>query len=463
MTPLWNFVKIVFRTPFVYTGAQKKKGAFLMQPISLYGLLWLFFAYSFVGWVFESVFAAVRKRQFVNRGVLNGPLCVIYGLAAVAITITLQELENAPVFLFLGAAIVAGLIEWLTGRWLERLYHRKWWDYSGRRFHIDGYVSLYSAALWGAAGVVGLKFVNPLLMDLFGLIPPSVGTVILWILAGLAVLDALGSYLTILQRPEKRSLETIDNWLLNLSRRLNAVITGHVQRRYEKAYPTTKAEAKIKAKPTVFAEGCGFYKVFLLFIIGSFLGDITETIFCRITAGVWMSRSSVVWGPFSIVWGLGMALGTLFLYNYRNRSDGFIFLFGTVLGGAYEYLCSVFTELAFGKVFWDYSDIPFNLGGRINLLFCFFWGIAAVVWLKKLYPRISRWIEKIPMRLGKIITWCLVAFMAANMCVSVLALARSEAREAGKPAGAGWEQWMDTYYSDEVLQHIYPNSISTNQ
>lgn len=42
-----------------------------------------------------------------------------------------------------------------------------------------------------------------------------------------------------------------------------------------------------------------------------------------------------------------------------------------ILGGAYEYVCSVFTEIVFGKVFWDYSKIPFNLGGRINLLYCF--------------------------------------------------------------------------------------------
>ena len=67
------------------------------------------------------------------------------------------------------------------------------------------------------------------------------------------------------------------------------------------------------------------------------------------------------------------------LYQYRDRSDSFIFIFGTVLGGAYEYICSVVLELVFGTVFWDYSKIPFNLGGRINLLYCFFWGIAAVV------------------------------------------------------------------------------------
>lgn len=52
---------------------------------------------------------------------------------------------------------------------------------------------------------------------------------------------------------------------------------------------------------------------------------------------------------------------------------------GTFIGGAYEYICSVFTEIVFGKIFWDYRGLPFNLGDRINLLYCFFWGIATVV------------------------------------------------------------------------------------
>ena len=70
------------------------------------------------------------------------------------------------------------------------------------------------------------------------------------------------------------------------------------------------------------------------------------------------------------------------------------------------------TEIMFGKVFWDYSKIPFNLGGRINLLYCFFWGIAAVVWIKGVYPVMSAWIEKIPIRFGKIATWLLL-----EMCI----------------------------------------------
>ena len=160
-----------------------------------------------------------------------------------------------------------------------------------------------------------------------------------------------------------------------------------------------------------------------------------------------MSRSSVVWGPFSIVWGLAIALATALLYKYKNRSDRFLFLIGTLLGGAYEYLCSVFTELVFGKVFWDYSKIPFNLGGRINLLYCFFWGIAAVVWLKLLCPLMEKWIEKLPVVGGKLLTWALIVFMCCNVAVSCVALVRHDQRSKGVEATSGWQKWACLLYT----------------
>ena len=175
-----------------------------------------------------------------------------------------------------------------------------------------------------------------------------------------------------------------------------------------------------------------------------------------------MSRSSVVWGPFSIVWGLAIALVTALLYKYKDRSDSFLFGMGSFLGGAYEYLCSVFTELVFGKVFWDYSEIPFNLGGRINLLYCFFWGIAAVVWFKLLYPRLSDWIEKIPMKPGKIITWALILFMCCNIVMSCMALIRYDARGKGVSAENTLEEWLDEHYDDARMQRIYPNAITAS-
>lgn len=254
--------------------------------------------------------------------------------------------------------------------------------------------------------------------------------------------------------------EEVDSWLSGISSRLGRKIYGWTDRRIRRAYPNVihRKKAAEAVKEGVFAAGCGFYKLFWLFAIGSFLGDIVETLFCRMKAGVWMSRSSLVWGPFSLVWGFAIAAASLLLYRYRDRSDRFIFLAGTFLGGAYEYICSVLSELVFGKVFWDYSHMMFNLGGRINLLYCLFWGIAAVVWMKGLYPVFSRWIEKIPLRPGKILTWILVVFFAVNMAVSGLALIRSDQRADGVPATQQWQKVMDEHFDDAKLQKIYPNA-----
>jgi uncharacterized membrane protein len=272
--------------------------------------------------------------------------------------------------------------------------------------------------------------------------------------------DVFASFmlLTGISRNPKQWEET-DAQIDKLSARLSSWISERVERRVKKAYPRVrKTEKKAAEKSDAFASGCGFYKIVLLFIIGAFLGDITETIFCRITMGVWMSRSSVVWGPFSIVWGLAIALVTALLYKYKDRSNTFLFLIGTLLGGAYEYLCSVFTEIFFGKVFWDYSNIPFNLGGRINLLYCFFWGIAAVVWFKRLYPPLEKWIERIPQKVGKIITWGLLVFMCCNIMVSCMALVRYDEREKGIRAETRWEHWTDEHYDDAKMKKIYPNA-----
>ncbi len=197
--------------------------------------------------------------------------------------------------------------------------------------------------------------------------------------------------------------------------------------------------------------------MFWLFVIGALAGDLVETVFCRITAGVWMSRSSLVWGPFSVVWGLAIALVTVLLHQDKNKQDRHIFFVGVFLGGAYEYICSVFTELVFGKVFWDYSAMPFNLGGRINLLYCFFWGLAAVIWIKGLYPKIARLIAVILKKNGQILTGIVMVFMALDILVSVMALVRYDTRAAGKEPVHRWEQSMDEYFEDQRMERIYPN------
>src|SRR5574344_2088721 len=194
--------------------------------------------------------------------------------------------------------------------------------------------------------------------------------------------------------------------------------------RSRQLYSVEVCSRRSRRKEQKFAYGCGFYKVAVLFIIAGFLGDVVETIFCRIALGEWMCRSSVVWGPFNIVWALAMAVLTVIFHQFRNRSIWFLFLLGTVLGGIYEYICSVFTEIVFDEVFWDYSYLPLSLNGRINLFFCFIWGIVAVVWVKLIYPFLSKWIEKIPKNLGKILTWLLLILIVGDLAITSLALHR---------------------------------------
>lgn len=437
---------------------------------SLNNLVWLFFIYSFTGWCIEVCYAAICRRQFVNRGFINSPLCPIYGFGSVLFAVFLPELVEYPFFLFLGGMIMATILEYTTGMIMEKIFKKKLWDYSHIRHNLGGYVCARYSLLWGILALVTMLFVNPLLCGIFSMIPHTITVIIQWAAGSLLLLDFITTAMVVLgMEITARRLSQISEGMQQTSRLLENKLTANVQKRMQKSFPSIDRESIVEdfkrrtkeaaATPKVFARGCSFYKLVSLFFIGAFLGDITETIFCYATTGVLMSRSSVVYGPFSIVWGLGCMLATLFLYRYRNKSDRYIFMAGTLLGGVYEYVCSVFTELVFGTVFWDYSEFAFNLGGRINLLYCFFWGIAAVVWLKIIYPRLSNLIEKLPLRTGKILCNCLIVFMIFNMAISSMALARYTERNTTAPeAPNSLAAFLDEHFPDERMERIYPNA-----
>lgn len=436
---------------------------------SIYLFLSIFFIESFAGWIIGTAMAAVRKRKFIDVGFLYGPYCPSYGLCGVLFSLLLFELHDHLFFMFLGGAIISFLVVYMTGFLLQKIFHYKWWDYSRKRFQFGSYVNMPYTLLWGLSAVVCVEVIEPLIKDGLSFIPTSIGQVIVIVLGIIMIIDFLGTLSGILStrhRVKTHSLvrevssnmqKTADSWGMKISQ--------WTLKHFEQAYPEFDKKAIFnqskEEKSHIFAQGCSFYKLVWLFFIGAFLGDIVETIFCYVTKGVIMSRSSVVYGSFSIVWGLGCAFLTLLLYQYREKSDRFIFIFGTLLGGAYEYACSVFTEMAFGTVFWDYSHIPFNLGGRINLLFCFFWGIVAVIWIKMIYPRLSTWIEKVPMKTGVILSWIMIVFMSVNIVISGLALQRYAARQEHHIAADHLSQFLDEHFPDEKMEKIYPNMIVT--
>lgn len=428
---------------------------------SFYQVCWLFFIFSFAGWLGEVLFTAIRSRRYRDRGIVSGPLCIIYGFAGLFLEFTLRDLAGGWWFLFIGSALYATVIEWVAGHTLEHFTQTRWWDYSAHRLNLDGYICLSASLTWGALGLVVIKWVTPLLLRLYTALPTGVVHIALWVIGIVFLLDLSGTLLTFSGLLHTfPAAELVHNRLAALTLRAGMWILGTIEQRLQFKVPTINLQHTKAPKPETFAAGCSMYKIALLFTCGALLGDLTEMVFCRLTAGVWMSRSSLVWGPFSIVWGLALALVTRLLYIYKDRPAPFMFVAGTLLGGAYEYLCSVFTERVFGKVFWDYSSQPLNLAGRINLIYCFFWGFAAVAWFKVVFPPIERLIERIPPRPGKVVTWAITLFMALDILVSSAALIRYDARAKGEPAQGTVAVWLDTHYDDTTMRRIYPNGKS---
>lgn len=268
--------------------------------------------------------------------------------------ISLEDLENQPFFLFLGCMIIATTIEWFAGKILERMNQRKWWDYSDKKWNFDGYICLQYSVLWGVLGVLAVKFGDEDFTRLFHLIPRPFGNILVGIaFAGIIVDMSVSSAAALrIGRPTKAAVRW-NRKVAVVTGKFTALIVGHVERRMEKAYPLIQVAREEAEKEGRFAEGCGFYKLFWLFVIGSLLGDLVETIFCRITAGVWMSRSSLVWGPFSIIWEWRL-LRQQFFYIRTERSRTGIFLWSARSWAALMSTCAVFSPNCFSE---KYSGI----------------------------------------------------------------------------------------------------------
>lgn len=210
-----------------------------------------------------------------------------------------------------------------------------------------------------------------------------------------------------------------------------------------------------------FAQGMTFYKLFWVFFIGCFAGVVLETIYCLIQRGHYESRVGLIYGPFNLVYGIGALCLSGALYQFRNRGRVFSFVGGFIVGSVVEYACSWFQEVCFGSTSWDYSNMPYNLNGRICLLYSIFWGILGIFWIKDIYPRMAKWILKIPNKVGKPLTWALLVFMVFNSVMTLFTSLRWTARREGIAPRNAFETYLDEHYPDERMQKIFANAEFT--
>lgn len=206
----------------------------------------------------------------------------------------------------------------------------------------------------------------------------------------------------------------------------------------------------------IFAQGLCFYKLFCVFVTGAFLGDVVETLFCRMKSGEWMSRSSFVYGQFSVVWGFAFVIATLLFYNLSDFPVIVLYTAGVVVGGIYEYVCGLLAEKLLGTTFWDYRSMRWNIKGRVNLLYCQFWGLATVIWVKDIFPFLEGLIEKIPVRAGETISNVLLILFVLDGLISAAAIRRYVERKKGKGRDTRVWKWIDDAYPDHRMEKIYP-------
>ena len=133
----------------------------------------LFFLVSVLGWCMEVICKYIQFRRFINRGFLIGPYCPIYGTGAVLIVRLLSRYAGEPVTVFFMGILVCGVLEYVTSYLMEKLFHARWWDYSDRRFHINGRVCANTLIPFGMLGLVLIYGIQPLVSDLFDLIPST--------------------------------------------------------------------------------------------------------------------------------------------------------------------------------------------------------------------------------------------------------------------------------------------------
>ena len=144
--------------------------------------------------------------------------------------------------------------------------------------------------------------------------------------------------------------------------------------------------------------GFTIWRICAYFIIYSFIGHIIETVFMIITTGVWECKQSLVYGPFCFIYGIGAITMILCLQSFKGRTIT-VFSGGFFVGSVMEYSLSWIEEAILKVRWWDYSNYPFNINGRICLAFSFFWGLLAIMLIMNINPFID-----------KIINFCIKKF-----------------------------------------------------
>lgn len=141
----------------------------MIKTICIYILF--FFVYSFLGWCLEVICKLITEKRFINRGILIGPICPIYGYGVLIMTLFFRKYLNDPITLFILIIVSCSILEYFTSYFLEKVYHTRWWDYSTKKFNINGRICLETMIPFGILGLLIMNYMNPIVFNLLNILP----------------------------------------------------------------------------------------------------------------------------------------------------------------------------------------------------------------------------------------------------------------------------------------------------
>lgn len=216
----------------------------------------LFIIYSMMGWLMEVLCSLFYRKKFVNRGFLIGPYCPIYGCGAILITLLLNKYINDPITLFIMAILLCGVLEYLTSYAMEKIFHLRWWDYSNKKFNLNGRVCLDTIIPFGVLGMLIMYVTNPFFLDKLELLPDMVLNIVFYVVIVIYVVDNIISLVTIFGIKKTTAFVSRENREDNteeITKKVREILLGRqkafTQKRLVNAYPKLQTiRIKVKEK-----------------------------------------------------------------------------------------------------------------------------------------------------------------------------------------------------------------------
>lgn len=217
-----------------------------MHSIEIYFLL--FISYAFLGWCIEVSCKLVQFKKFINRGFLIGPYCPIYGWGALAITILLKKYTYDILVLFIMSVVICSILEYFTSYFMEKVFHARWWDYSSKKFNINGRICLETLIPFGLLGLVIMYITNPFLLEIYQSVPPIVMHILFAVLFIIFIIDNIISS-NVISTINVEGNKLVKDNTEEITERVKQILRekSWLHRRLIEAYPNLK-DIRIKIK-----------------------------------------------------------------------------------------------------------------------------------------------------------------------------------------------------------------------